>query len=132
MSKTITIKGQITIEEWLASLPKIEEKKKKNKYKTLNDYWLSKTKGNPIRLDPNDLREAQEELGENITWYFVTDVRKCCGTYPMPQNTPGFASKEYLECLCCGRKSKPVRDSDYRESRKEWEKTFAEQVRELP
>ena len=92
--------------------------------RTLNDYWHAEALGKPIRLTSKELKAEQDRLGENVGWYFAADVPKCCDCFPMLKHTGGIDEKDYLECIVCGRRTEPVHDYSWRESRRLWTEMF--------
>lgn len=97
------------------------------KLRTLNDYFESEALGKPIRLNSTELQIAQEELGDNCSWYFYVTRNKCCGCYPMLKQTNHLHKPlAYLECIVCGRKTKPVDDYSWIHTKKAWDALFGD------
>lgn len=95
--------------------------------RTMGDYWDAEIKSKPIRLTSEELQKWQEEKGkEYCSFWFFTDVHKCCGCYPIAKHTGGFADLSYCECIVCGRKTKPIDDYSWLGTKKAWERLFDE------
>lgn len=91
------------------------------KSRTLNDYWNAEMTDNPIRLTKDELASEQRKLGNCLGMWFLTDVPKCCGCYPVLKRTSGWLKQLcYAECIVCGKKTKPVDDYSWIHTREEW------------
>ena len=105
------IEGQITIFDFMEP----------DKKRTLNDYWHAEAIGKPIRLTKEELQSEQKKLGKNVGWWFLADVPKCCGCYPIMQQTKSnYDPYSYAECIVCGRRTKPIKDYSWQGTRKAW------------
>lgn len=105
------VKGQFSIFDFL----------KPDKKRTLNDYWHAEAIGKPIRLTSEELKLEQERIGENVGWWFLADVPKCCECYPILKQTKHWLNPlSYAECIVCGRHTKPIDDYSWQGTRKAW------------
>ena len=93
------------------------------KRRTMNDWWDAERKGCEFLFSQTELIEEQKRQGGFLQFYFHTDGPKCCGCYPLlRQITKGFKSLSYCQCLVCGRKTEPIDDYSWIETKKAWEK----------
>ena len=73
-------------------------------------------------------KEEQKRQGGFLRFYFHTDGKKCCGCFPLlRQIRKGFKELSYGQCLVCGRKTDPVDDYSWTDTKKQWEKLMEEE-----
>lgn len=105
------MEGQINIFEFI----------KPAKKRTLNDYWNAEILGKPIRLTSEELQAEQNRLGKKMAFWFLLDVPKCCGCFPILKHTNSWLQPlDYAECIVCGKHTKPINDYSWQGTKKAW------------
>lgn len=91
------------------------------KPRSLNDYWTADRQGKPFKFYEWELVKIQTEMADQISFWLATDVPKCCGCYPILKQTKHhFQPLSFCECLVCGRKTEPVEDYSWIQSKDRW------------
>ena len=97
-------------------------------HRTMNDWWTAERKGQEFLFSKTELQEEQNRQGGFLRFYFHTDGKKCCGCYPLlRQIHKGFKDLSYCQCLVCGRKTEPVDDYSWTDTKRQWAKMMEEQ-----
>ena len=91
------------------------------KPRTMNDWWKAEREGKEFLFSQSELKAEQKRQGGFLSFYFY-EGEKCCECFPLlRQIRKGFKDLSYCQCLVCGRKTEPVEDYSWMETKKAWD-----------
>ena len=97
-------------------------------HRTMNDWWNAERKGQEFLFSKTELQEEQARQGHFLQYYFYTQGVMCCGCYPLLRHIDkGFKHLSYCQCLVCGRKTDPIEDYTWTETKKAWDKMMEDE-----
>lgn len=93
------------------------------KRRTMKDFYAAERQGKEFLFSEWEMVEIQEKMGKQCSFWFYTEGAKCCNTFPLLRQTQSLHKPlSYCQCLVCGKKTKPIDDYSWMDTKHAWNK----------